>query len=724
MKKFISCILTAALIVTTVLMLEPCSSAYALTMVSDAKTAVEKNAAAFSDYIEKAEITNDITREDLENMIFECCEYTADKSYGTAYEVSGYRLIKATKSKEGSLKAAVVIFFEDAEEVVEVNKVIPKLTGDAALADADDDDISVAPSEDLGDDFDYKSEFQNAKTAINKAIWDFPVSNDTTKKDIIKMAEDALTDGSKIKVTIESGDFTVTKASTTVNGTLAATLTLICGTRTDRVSVGKTIEPVVTETSKKIEEDRSSVGQAIDKVQLSNRITKEEILNAGLATVKHGTQVSWESFSLKKATFDEKGEMLAYIKFALGEEERETRIQRTFPKLVRKVPTDKLSVNADEWDVLRLTNNARAAVGQRVLSMNDVLQKTTDIRETELLELYSHTRPNGTICFTALPSDYKYSDAGENITECVGKKSVPYSAADAVRGWINSPGHYANMIKSSFDYVGMGFLSVPEHVVGVQMFTNGSSIDTVETSAGTFSFCDTDDLQKEYLICTAYDGTVSYLPLDIEQMEKIDGGYKLNICRTEPVIFTITGESKTYDNSFSSFSDVSEDAYYSSAVKWAVQNNVTTGTSATTFSPDDTCTRAQILTFMWRALGSPEPTIKNPYNDVKESDYYYKPAVWAREKGILDSSEPKFNANTPCKRSDTMKYFWLYAGSPTATTAAFTDVSLKRDYFDAVNWAVASGITSGTSATTFSPDLICSRAQIVTFLLRAINILK
>ena len=722
MKKIVSCLLTAALSITAVPMLELGTTAYAFTLVSDAKTAVEKNAAAFSAYIEKAEITNDITKEELENMIFECCEYTADKSYGTAFEVSNYRLIKATKSKDGLLKAAVMIFFEDAEEVVEVNKVIPKLTGAAALDDDDDDDITVEPSEDLGDNFDYKSEFQNAKTAINKAEWDFPVSNDTTKRDIIKMAEDALPDGSKVKVTIENGDLTIIKASTTIEGTLSATLTLICGTRTERVPFAKTIEKVVTDNSKKIDEDRSNVGQAIDKVQLSNRITKEEILNAGLAVVKNGTQVSWESFSLKKATFDEKGEMLAYIKFVLGEEERETRIQRTFPKLVRKVPTDKLSVNADEWDILRLTNNARTAAGQRVLSMTNILQETTDIRETELLELYSHTRPNGSICFTALPSDYKSSDAGENITECIGEKTVPYSAADAVRGWINSPGHYANMIKSSFDYVGMGFLSAPEHVVGVQMFTSGSSINTVETSAGTFSFYDTDDLQKEYLICTAYDGTVSYLPLDIEQMEKTDSGYKLNICRTEPVIFTITGESKTYDNSFSSFSDVSEDAYYSAAVKWAVQNNVTTGTSATTFSPDDTCTRAQILTFMWRALGSPEPTIKNPYNDVKESDYYYKPAVWAREKGILDSSEPKFNADTPCKRSDTMKYFWLYAGSPEVSLKQlFSDVAISKTYASAVCWAVNNKITSGTSETTFSPDDICSRGQIVTFLFRTVK---
>lgn len=397
-------------------------------------------------------------------------------------------------------------------------------------------------------------------------------------------------------------------------------------------------------------------------------------------------------------------------------------MQLKYPKLVRKVPTDKISVNSDEWNILRITNTARVAAGIPVTTMIETLQQTADIRETELLELYSHTRPNGKLCFTALPADYKYSGAAENIAESVGRRTIQFSSDDAANSWINSPGHYANMTNGALSYAGMGFLTLPDHVVGVQMFTGGSTIDTVETSAGTFSFYDADDLQKEYLICTAVDGTVSYLPLDIEQMEKIDGGYKLTMYRKDPVIFTITGGNTVPNTSSSSFSDISDDAYYASAVKWAVQNNVTTGTSASTFSPDETCTRAQILTFMWRALGSPEPPIANPFADVKETDYYFKSARWAYEKGMISGT--KFDANTPCKRSDTMKYFWLYAGSPSAPTAAFSDVAVGSDYFNAVNWAVANGITSGMSDTTFSPDTICSRGQIVTFLSRAINILK
>lgn len=739
MKKIISCILTAVLVIPCFSPLGVNNNAYAITYIldeqqkenssealrKDTENAMTKNAEAFLELMEKTEVTNDITKDDIMHLLYEASKYSAIKGEGAYFDVYEFDLTKATASKEGSLKATVYIGQHDNKKTLEVNKVIAKLENGE-----DDEEIEeeTSQSENLGDSFDYKTAFQEAKTAINSAMWDFNVSNDTTKSDIIKMAKEALPQGSKVTVTIKSGDFSLLKATTTVNGTLSATLTLTLGTQTERVPVAKTIEEVVNETSTKIDADRKAVNVAIDKVPLSNKTTKEEILNAVLPEVKNGTQVSWKAFSMQKATFSEEGKITASLKFVLGEEERKTELVLKIAKLKRKIPTDKLSVNADEWNILRLSNNARAACGVHVLSMTETLQETTDIRETELLELYSHTRPNGKSCFTALPSDYKYSGMGENIAECKGRRSVPYSSEDVVKGWINSPGHYANMINSGFSYVGMGFLSVTDQVVGVQMFTGGISISDVETSAGTFNFEDTDALQKEYLICTATDGAVSYLPLDIEQMEKIDGGYKLDINRRNPVIFTIDGENNAYaateenKDSKKSFSDIPEGAYYAEAVNWAVKNNVTAGTSETTFSPDDTCTRAQILTFMWRAFGTPEPNIKNPFSDVKETDYYYKAAVWAHEKGMVTGK--KFEAETPCKRSDTVKYFWQYAGSPNANATAFSDVSSESDYFDAVNWAVANGITSGTSDTEFSPELICSRAQIVTFLLRAVNVLK
>lgn len=164
------------------------------------------------------------------------------------------------------------------------------------------------------------------------------------------------------------------------------------------------------------------------------------------------------------------------------------------------------------------------------------------------------------------------------------------------------------------------------------------------------------------------------------------------------------------------FADVPSGAYYEDAVKWAVARNITTGTSATTFSPDLTCTTAQILTFLWRAKGSPEPVSGNTFRDVSSGDYYYKAALWAKEKGLVSGNT--LDGDTPCTRSATVTYLWKLAGSPAASGSNFTDVPSGADYAQAVAWAVEKGVTSGTGPATFSPDITCTRGQIVTFLHR------
>ena len=164
------------------------------------------------------------------------------------------------------------------------------------------------------------------------------------------------------------------------------------------------------------------------------------------------------------------------------------------------------------------------------------------------------------------------------------------------------------------------------------------------------------------------------------------------------------------------FTDVKSDAYYADAVEWAVDEGITSGTTASTFSPNNTCTTAQILTFLWRANGSPAVSGGNPFTDVSTGAYYYQAALWAREKGLISGSA--FNGDTPCTRADTVTYLWKLAGQPSAGASGFTDVPSSASYAQAVAWAVREGITSGTSASTFSPDNTCTRAQIVTFLYR------
>lgn len=170
------------------------------------------------------------------------------------------------------------------------------------------------------------------------------------------------------------------------------------------------------------------------------------------------------------------------------------------------------------------------------------------------------------------------------------------------------------------------------------------------------------------------------------------------------------------------FTDVPDGAYYHDAVLWALSKNVTSGTSPNTFGPSMDCTRAQVVTFLWRAMGSPEPTGKtNPFTDVSPDAYYYKAVLWAVEKGITKgASDTTFAPDDTVTRAQFVTFLWRAANAPAASgTNPFTDVTdTGAYYYNAVLWAVGQGITAGTSATTFGPDDVCNRGQVVTFLCR------
>ena len=171
----------------------------------------------------------------------------------------------------------------------------------------------------------------------------------------------------------------------------------------------------------------------------------------------------------------------------------------------------------------------------------------------------------------------------------------------------------------------------------------------------------------------------------------------------------------------SSFTDVPAGAYYADAVKWAVAEGITSGTSPTTFSPNNGCTRAQMVTFLWRAAGSPEPESDyGPFRDVPKDAYYRKAGLWAAGEGITSGTSPTtFSPNATVTRAQTVTFLWRWDGEPEADQrSGFRDVPTGQYYSQAVSWAVEAGITNGTGTTTFSPGQTCTRAQIVTFLWR------
>ena len=199
-----------------------------------------------------------------------------------------------------------------------------------------------------------------------------------------------------------------------------------------------------------------------------------------------------------------------------------------------------------------------------------------------------------------------------------------------------------------------------------------------------------------------------------------------NITWTEDVMKDYGGKITWVPyNPSNPFTDVPLGAYYEEPVIWAVENGITDGVTETSFAPDNQCLRSQVVTFLHRAAKNPEPTsTNNPFTDMNTDNYFYKPVLWAVEKGITDGvSETAFGSNNVCTRGQVVTLLWRAAGKPdpTSTTNPFTDVNSDNYFYDPVLWALENGITDGVTETSFAPNATCTRAQVVTFLHRSNN---
>ena len=183
----------------------------------------------------------------------------------------------------------------------------------------------------------------------------------------------------------------------------------------------------------------------------------------------------------------------------------------------------------------------------------------------------------------------------------------------------------------------------------------------------------------------------------------------------------VCSECGAKDPSYNPFKDISKDSYYYDAVLWAVANDVTKGTSATTFSPDEGCTRAQIVAFLYRAAGSPKvENVENPFTDVSKNSEFYDAIMWAASEGItVGTTVTTFSPDEVCTRAQIVTFLYRASGDKVTAKATFSDVAADAWYAEAVTWAAANGVTEGTGANAFSPNLTCTRAQAVTLIYRA-----
>ena len=403
--------------------------------------------------------------------------------------------------------------------------------------------------------------------------------------------------------------------------------------------------------------------------------------------------------------------------------------------------TDEYYENA----VLFWTNIERGRHGLGKLQTTADLNGAASTRATELSRYYSHTRPNGSRWSSVLSAyGIDYTSAAENIA--VGQKTP----TEVVSAGMNSSGHRDNILNSKYSYMGAGYA----YVSGTkyvhhweQLFTGG-----VTLSGGTGSF---------YVAPTGFTLDKSSLTLDVNASAQITGcptpvyatavisctssdtgvvkvtGMQVGTVSvkgvgngTAALTFKCGGYSETVKVTVgtgaakSPFYDVSPSSYYFEPVVWAVKNGIAAGYDDGSFRPNETCTKAHALTFLWRAEGSPDAGSTEPFTDVSPSAWYFKPVVWAYKNGIAGAeSGTRFMPDKQCTRAELVTYIWRCEGSPAVkSNAGFTDISgLSTDAQTAINWAAANGITNGVSATQFGPNMTVTRGQAVTFLYRNYN---
>ena len=316
------------------------------------------------------------------------------------------------------------------------------------------------------------------------------------------------------------------------------------------------------------------------------------------------------------------------------------------------------------------------------------------ISDTEYSVKYSANTNVGTATATVKVGDTVIGTATFNIVKAKPTVSITAEPASLVGG----------------GKVTLTVTGVPEEGNVTVTCDNGI---TVDSEKGTYSAV-LPNRTVSYTFTANYDESTNYTATSAKCEVSVTRRYSSSTTVTPEPTPEPTPEETV------KFSDVSTSAYYYDAVKWAVENGVTDGVSATLFAPYESCTRAQIVTFLWRAAGSPEPKTMSSFADVPASAYYAKAVAWAVENGITNGmTDTAFAPDATCARGQSVTFLYRALKGTASGSASFTDVKSDAFYADAVNWAVASDVTNGTSATTFSPNADCTRAEIVTFLYRA-----
>ena len=328
--------------------------------------------------------------------------------------------------------------------------------------------------------------------------------------------------------------------------------------------------------------------------------------------------------------------------------------------------------------------------------------------------------------------DYAFSNSNKlkSIEIPAGVTSISHSTFHGCSGLasVDLPAGVTSIGVSAFSYcINLTSIDLPAGVttIGDYAFRSCRGLESIDIPRGVTSIGDSAFAYCEDLVTVTFKGDAPSIHTfafeDVTANAYYPDG---NATWTEEVKQNYSGSLTWIAATFASFEDVVPGAYYEIPVQWAVENGITSGVDENHFAPNAACTRAQVVTFLWRAAGSPEPaSMNNPFVDVAADSFYYKAVLWAVENGITSGNDAThFAPNDSCNRAQVVTFLWRFRGRPASGgNNIFTDVEAGSYYYDAVLWAVEKGITSGMGDGTFGTNTACNRGQIVTFLYKAVG---
>lgn len=360
------------------------------------------------------------------------------------------------------------------------------------------------------------------KELMMNALKNFPVSATTSGDELLAAVNGAAVNGTQATW---NENYVYTPSTPGLSGRIQGDILLTLGDKKEIIRAHKVLPMGGASPEAALSADFHAVTGVLHKLVPTNDTTQDELIKIAQSAVTNGSSLKFTGFTKTEATFDDEGMIVITFEMENGGYTRSPRVSMKLDKIRYILPED-VAINNDEWEVLRLTNIERFKEGSQILIMIPPLLEAADIRAEEIKIDYrlDHKRPDGSSCFTAIePSFREYRKMGENAFQS------PITPEQAVKGWMKSPGHRANILTHEFTYIGIGVCGHHEYKYWIQMFSDGSGLIDARLSTATSHFNSVFEMEQAYVICTIGEGYAGYVPLEADYMVKNGNQYTLHL---------------------------------------------------------------------------------------------------------------------------------------------------------------------------------------------------